>query len=95
MNYILEWYLRLNVLIIFIILIILINYILILIHGEWLEALTSKQILHRLPVVLAQGKAGNTSENLLHETRKIIYSLHQTKEITKKVYNNIIDSREL
>ena len=37
-----------------------------------------------LQIALAQVKAGNTSEKLLSETRKIIYSLYQQKEITKK-----------
>ena len=49
-------------------------------------------MLRRLPVALAQVKAGNNSENLLNETRQIIYSLYQSKEITKKVYNNLIKS---
>ena len=52
-------------------------------------------MLQRLPVALAQVKAGNTSGNLLNEVRKIIYSLYQTKEINKKVYNNIINSIKL
>ena len=49
-------------------------------------------MLQRLPIALVQVKAGNTSENLLNEIRKIIYSLYQAKEITKKVYNNIRNS---
>ena len=49
-------------------------------------------MLQRLPIALAQVKAGNTSENLLNEIRQIIYSLYQEKEITKKVYNSIMDS---
>ena len=49
-------------------------------------------MLQRLPIVLAQVKAGNTSENLLNEIRQIAYSLYGAKEITKKVYNNIIKS---
>ena len=57
-----------------------------------LKILSPKQMLQRLPIALAQVKAGNTSENLLHEIRHNIYSLHQAKEITKKVYNNIINS---
>ena len=57
--------------------------------------LTPKQMLQRLPIALAQVKAGNTSENLLNEIRKIIYSLYQAKEITKKVYNNIMNSVKL
>ena len=42
------------------------------IHGEGLKILTSKQILQRLPIDLAQAKAGNTSVNLLNEIRQII-----------------------
>ena len=57
-----------------------------------LKILTPKQILQRLPIALAQVKAGNDSENLLNEIRQIIYSLYQSKEITKKVYNNLIKS---
>ena len=47
-------------------------------------------MLQRLPIALAQGKAGGTSKNLLNEIRRIIYSLYWVKQITKKVYNNII-----
>ena len=51
-----------------------------------------KQLLQRLPIALAQVKASNKSESLLNEIRQIFYSLYQSKEITKKVYNNIIKS---
>ena len=57
-----------------------------------LKILTPKQILKRLPIALAQVKAGNNSENLLNQIRQITYSLYQSKEITKKVYNNLINS---
>ena len=57
-----------------------------------LKILTPKQLLQRLPIALAQEKAGNNSENLLNEIRQIVYSLYQSKQITKKVYNNIIKS---
>ena len=57
-----------------------------------LRILTPKQILQRLPIALAQVKAGNNSESLLNEIRQIVYSLYQSKQITKKVYNNIIKS---
>ena len=49
-------------------------------------------MLQRLPIALAQVKAGNTSENLLNEIRQIIYSLRRAKEITEKVYDKIIKS---
>ena len=54
--------------------------------------LTPKQMLQRLPVALAQIKAGNNSKTLLNEIRQIVYSLYQSKKITKKVYNKIIKS---
>ena len=60
--------------------------------GNGLKILTPKRMLQRLPIVLAQVKAGNNSQNLLNEIGQIIYSLYQPKVITKKVYNNIINS---
>ena len=60
--------------------------------GTRLKVLTPKQMLQRLPIALAQVKAGNNSESLLNEIRQIVYSLYQSKQITKKVYNNIIKS---
>ena len=49
-------------------------------------------MLQRIPIALAQIKAGNTSENLLNEIRQIIYPLYQSNENTKKVYNNMMNS---
>ena len=49
-------------------------------------------MLQRLPIALAQVKTGKNSENLLNEIRQIVFSLYQSKEIIKKVYNNIIKS---
>ena len=49
-------------------------------------------MLQRLRIALAQVKAGNKSESLLNEIRQSVYSLYQSKEITKKVYKNIIKS---
>ena len=60
--------------------------------GKRLKVLTPNQMLKRLPITLAQIKAGNNSESLLYEIRQIFYSLYRSKEITKKVYNNIINS---
>ena len=59
-------------------------------EGEGLKILTPNQMLKRLPIALAQVKACNNSESLLNEIRQIVYSLYRSKEITKKVYNNII-----
>ena len=60
--------------------------------GKGLKILTPKQMLQRLPIALAQVKAGNNSGNFLNEIRQIVYSLYQSKEITKKVCNNLIRS---
>ena len=47
-------------------------------------------MLQRLPMTIAQVKAANTPENLLNEIIQIIYSLYQEKEVTKKIYKNIM-----
>ena len=60
--------------------------------GRGLKTLTPKQMLQRLPIALAQVKPGYKSENSLNKIRQIVYFLYQSKEITNKVYNNIIKS---
>ena len=60
--------------------------------GKGLKILTSKQMLQRLPIALAQVKAGNNSKSLLNEIRQIVYSLYQSKQMTKKVCKSIIKS---
>ena len=60
-------------------------------EGKGLKILTPKQMLQRLAIALAQVKGGNNSESLLNEIRQIVYSLYQSKQITKKVYNSIIE----
>ena len=57
-----------------------------------LKVLTPKKMLQRLPIALAQIKAVNNSESYLNEIRQIVSSLYQSKQITKKVYNNIFKS---
>ena len=52
-------------------------------------------MVSRLPITLAQVKAGNTPENLLNEIRQIIYSLYREKKITKEMYNNIMNSMKV
>ena len=60
-------------------------------YGRGLKILTPKQMLQSLPIILTQVKAGNISENLLNEIRQIIFSLYWAKEITKNVYNDIMN----
>ena len=57
--------------------------------GTGLKISKPKQKLQRLPIALAQVKAG---KSLLNEIRQIVYSLYQAKQITKKVYNDIMGS---
>ena len=60
--------------------------------GEGLKILTNKQILNRLPILLAQIEAGNNSIKLKNEARQILYSLYKSKVLTKTVYNKLIKS---
>ena len=60
--------------------------------GKGLKILTNKQILNRLPILLAQIQAGNNSNKLKNEIRQILYSLYSSKVLTKTVYNNLIKS---
>ena len=61
--------------------------------GTGLKLLTNKQMLNRLPILLAQIQAGNNSSKLKNEIRQILYSLYRSKVLTKTVYNNLIKSR--
>ena len=56
-----------------------------------LKILTPNQMLSRLPITLAQLKAGNNSEKLKNEIRQLLYSLYRSKNMTKQVYNNLIN----
>ena len=57
-----------------------------------LKILTNKQMVNRLPILLAQIEAGNNSIKLKNEARQILYSLYRSKVLTKTVYNNLIKS---
>ena len=58
--------------------------------GQGLKILTPNQMLSRLPISLAQLKAGNNSEKLKNEIRQLLYSLYCSKNMTKQVYINLI-----
>ena len=60
-------------------------------QGKGLNILTPNQMLSRLPITLAQLKAGNNSEKLKNEIRQLLYSLYCSKNITKQVHNNLIN----
>ena len=61
-------------------------------HEEGLKILVPKQMLYRLPIALSPIKGSKAPENVLNEIHQIIYSLYRANEITKKVYNRIINS---
>ena len=60
--------------------------------GSGLKILTNKQMLNRLPILLAQIQVGNNSKSLKNEIRQILYLLYRSKVLTKTVYNNLIKS---
>ena len=60
-------------------------------QGKSLKILTPNQILSRLPITLAQLKIGNNSEKLKNEIRQSLYFLYHSKNMTKQVYNNLIN----
>ena len=48
-------------------------------------------MLNRLPIALAQLQAGNNSNKLKNEIRQLLYSIYRSKNMTKQVYNNLIN----
>ena len=61
-------------------------------EGKGSQKLTPIKLLTKIPILLAQIKAGNNSYNLKNETRQILYLLYQHNKISKKLYNNLIKS---
>ena len=61
-------------------------------QGRGLKILTPDRMLIRLPITLAQLKAGNNSQKLINEIRQLLYSLYRSKKLTKIIYNNLINS---
>ena len=59
-------------------------------QGQGIKILTPNQMLNRLPISLAQLQAGNNSEKLKNEIRRLLYSLYRSKNMTKKTSNNLI-----
>ena len=59
-------------------------------QGQGLKILTPDQMLSRLPITLAQLKAGNNSEKLKNEIRQLLYSLYRSKKLTKQLYKSLI-----
>ena len=54
--------------------------------GQGLKILTPNQMLNKLPITLAQLKAGNNSEKPQNDIRQLLYSLYQSKKLKKQLY---------
>ena len=62
--------------------------------GKGLEIMTPKQMITRLPILLAQKQAGNNSQKLNNEIRQIIYSLYRSKNLSKTIYNHFYNHQQ-
>ena len=60
-------------------------------EGRGLKILTPQQMLSRIPISLAQLKAGNNSEKLKNEIRQLLYSLYRSKKLSKTIYEHLIN----
>ena len=61
-------------------------------EGQGLKILTPQQMLSRIPISLAQLKAGNNSDKLKNEIRQIRYSLYRSKKLSKTIYNSLMNT---
>ena len=61
-------------------------------EGKGLKILTPDQTLSGLPISLAQLKVGNDSEKLKNEIIQLLYSLYRSKKLSKRIYNNLINT---
>ena len=59
-------------------------------EGQGLKILAPEQMLSRLPISLAQLKAGNNSKKLKNEIRQLSYSLYCSKKLSKTIYKHLI-----
>ena len=60
--------------------------------GKGLKIMTPRQMITRLSILLVQKQAGNSSQNLNNEIRQIIYSLYRSKNLSKTIYNHLINN---
>ena len=59
--------------------------------GQGLKKLTPNQMPSRLPITSSQLKAGNNSEKLKNEIKKLLHSLYRSKKLTKQLYKSLMD----
>ena len=61
-------------------------------NGQGLKILTPQQMITRLPILLAQLKAGNNSQKLKNEIRQLLYHLYRSKNLSKTIFNHLINN---
>ena len=61
-------------------------------EGKRLKILTQQQMLSKLPISLAQLKAGNNFETLKNEVRQLLYLLYRSKKLSKTIYNSLMNT---
>ena len=59
--------------------------------GQGLKILTPQQVLSRVPISLTQLKAGNNSQKLKNEKRKLLYSFYRSKKLSKTIYKHLMN----
>ena len=59
--------------------------------GQGLKILTPQQVLSRVPISLTQLKAGNNSQKLKNEIRKLLYSFYRSKKLSKTIYKHLMN----
>ena len=61
-------------------------------QGEGLKILIPSQLFHRLLTLLEPKKAGHNSQKLKNEIRQILYSLYRSKNLSKTIYNSLMNT---
>ena len=61
-------------------------------QGQELKTLTPQQMITRLPILLAQLKAGNNSQKLKNKIRQLFYHLYRSKNLSETIYNSLMNT---
>ena len=59
-------------------------------QGQGIKILTPNQMLNRLPIALAQLKAGNNSNKLKNEIRQLLHLLYCSKNMIEQVSKSLV-----
>ena len=60
--------------------------------AKGLKIMTPNELITRLPILLAQKQAGSNSQKLNNEIRQILCSLYRSNNLSKTIYNHLINS---